>query len=171
MSNSSTTFAIVSTIAVATLGYCVYFDFKRRNDPEFRRSLREHTKNAERKAKLEAKQAKEQVISILKTKLAESLIAEPLPTSPAEKEQFFMTQVGHAEKLAAIVGKEVDAAIHFYKALAIYPNPTAILDIYQKSVPAEVYELIMALSAILPPASISDLLADGAAPAGVDETD
>lgn len=171
MSTSSSTFAIVSTLALAGLGYCVYFDYKRRSDPEFRRALREHTKDAERKAKREAKAAKDQLISVLKTKLAQSLLEEPLPTTPAEKEQFFMTQVGQAEKLAAIVGKEVDSAIHFYKALAIYPNPTAILEIYQKSVPAEVYELIMALSAILPPASISDLLAEGAAPAGVDEAD
>ncbi len=36
---------------------------------------------------------------------------------------------------------EMDAALCFYKALAVYPNPTDILGIYQRSVPEEVYEV------------------------------
>ena len=103
----------------------------------------------------------------MKKKLVESLLTDPLSTT--NKEQTFIEEVTLAEKLSAIVGKEDDAAIRFYRALSVYPDPTAILDIYQKSVPADIYELIILLTAIYPPANITSLLSESTA--SVQETD
>ncbi|GMM29637.1 Tom20 protein [Martiniozyma asiatica (nom. inval.)] len=159
-----------STIALGALGYCLWFDFKRRNDPEFRRQLKQQVRSAEKAAEKAKEEGNKQKVAILKQKLTQSLLTEPLPTNPAQVEQFFMEQVGMGEKLAVIVGKEIDAAVHFYKALAIYPNPTSILEIYQKSVTSDIYELIIMLTAILPPASVSSILNGSSEPAA-DEQD
>jgi len=39
MKTSTIVAATVGTLAVATIGYAIYFDQKRRSDPEFRRKL------------------------------------------------------------------------------------------------------------------------------------
>lgn len=152
------------SLAAGALGYCLYFDYQRRNNSEFRRSIYLKKRQAEKAEKLKAQESKLEKTKILKQKLAESLLSDPL--THANKEETFIKEVTLAEKLSAIVGKEIDAAIHFYRALSVYPDPTAILEIYQKSVPADVYEYIMLLTAIFPPANISSLLN-----ANVPETD
>lgn len=150
------------TIAAGALGYCVYFDYQRRHNADFRKAIYLKKRKAERAEKLKKESSKLETTQLLKKKLAESLLSAPL--SGENKEQTFIEEVTRAEKLSAIVGKEIDAAIHFYRALSVYPEPTAILEIYQKSVPADIYELIMLLTAILPPANITSLLNEPSAP-------
>ncbi|KAG0676965.1 hypothetical protein C6P40_001039 [Pichia californica] len=146
------------TAAAGALGYCVYFDYQRRNNVEFRKSIYKKKRQAERKERLQREASKKEKTIILKRKLTESLTNKPLTT--ANKEQAFIEEVTAAEKLASVPGQEIDSAIHFYRALSVYPEPTAILEIYQKSVPAEIYELIMLLTAIFPPANITSLLGE-----------
>jgi import receptor subunit TOM20 len=146
------------TAAAGALGYCIYFDYQRRHNPQFRKSIYLKKRQAEKAEKLKTEASKLEKTQLLKKKLAESLLTNPL--SAENKEQTFIEEVTRAEKLSAIVGKEIDAAIHFYRALSVYPDPTAILEIYQKSVPAEIYELIMLLTAIFPPANITSLLSE-----------
>lgn len=146
------------TLAAGALGYCLYFDYQRRHNPDFRKSIYLKKRQAEKKEKLKFEASRAERTEFLKQKLAESLLTDPMNT--ANKEECFIGEVTKAEKLSAIVGKEVDAAIHFYRALSIYPDPAAILEIYQKSVPADVYELIMLLTAIQPPANITSLLSE-----------
>ncbi|GMM48263.1 Tom20 protein [Pichia kluyveri] len=155
------------SLAAGAVGYCLYFDYQRRNNAEFRKSIYLKKRQAEKEEKLKNEISKKEKTEVLKKKLVESLLSEPLSTS--NKEQTFIEEVTLAEKLSAIVGKEIDAAIRFYRALSVYPDPTAILDIYQKSVPAEIYELIMLLTAIYPPANITSLLNESTA--SVQETD
>lgn len=149
---------IIGSIAAAAVGYAVYFDYSRRHNAEFRKALR---KSAKKHAKIqtdEANSAKSAKVSQMKQILEESLKEEPLPTSPAEKEQYFMTQVTQGEQLASIPGNEIPAAIAFYRALSVYPNPTDILGIYQKSIPSDVYDNIITLIAIKPPQSVASFL-------------
>lgn len=144
------------TLAAGALGYCFYFDYQRRNSQEFRKNIYLKNKEAEKAEKLAKNASKVKLTKILKEKLAASLASDPLTTE--NKEQTFITEIGLAEKLSAIVGKEVDAAIHFYRGLSVYPEPAALLTIYQKSVPADIYDLIVALTAILPPSNIAAAL-------------
>ncbi|AWU76770.1 hypothetical protein CAS74_000709 [Pichia kudriavzevii] len=146
------------TLAAGALGYCFYFDYQRRNNPEFRRAINAKKRQARKAEKLEREASRLEKTKFLKQKLTESLLSNPLNTT--NKEQTFIDEVSRAEKLSAIVGKEVDAAIYFYRALSIYPDPTVILDIYQKSVPADIYEMIFLLTAIFPPANITNLLSE-----------
>ncbi|KAF6012253.1 hypothetical protein HII12_002406 [Brettanomyces bruxellensis] len=147
-------------VAAAALSYCVYFDYERRHNPEFRKSINHKKRKAQKKAKMQAEEEKTKLFEVLKKKLNESLAASPLPTTLQEKEPYFLEQVSIGEKLGAIPGKEIDAAIYFYKGLAVYPNPTGILDIYQRTLPPQIYELVMKLTAIQPPKSVVNILGD-----------
>lgn len=149
-------------VGAAALSYCIYFDYERRHNPEFRKNLNQRKKRAQKKAKASAEKEKTKKLEILKKKLNESLEANPLPTKIQEKEAYFLEQVSTGEKVGAIPGKEIDAAIYFYKGLAVYPNPTGILDIYQRTLPPKIYELVMMLTAIQPPKSVVNILGDPA---------
>ncbi|KAF6011274.1 hypothetical protein HII13_002631 [Brettanomyces bruxellensis] len=139
-------------VAAAALSYCVYFDYERRHNPE--------KEKLKRRLRCKLKRRKTKLFEVLKKKLNESLAASPLPTTLQEKEPYFLEQVSTGEKLGAIPGKEIDAAIYFYKGLAVYPNPTGILDIYQRTLPPQIYELVMKLTAIQPPKSVVNILGD-----------
>ncbi|GAV53459.1 hypothetical protein ZYGR_0AI07430 [Zygosaccharomyces rouxii] len=144
--------------AVSLTGYAIFFDHKRRNSPEFRKHLKSKSKKQaalEKKQKEEAKQVKLQKVSEF---LAKELAANPTPTDPTRREETFTTNVEQGERLSIVSGKELDAAAKFYKALSVYPNPADLLGIYQRSVPETVYEYVVMMIAILPPANISTFL-------------
>lgn len=152
---------ILAAAATLTVGYAVYFDYERRNSPEFRRKLKKSKKHHEKEVIQDAKEAKSVKLEAVKAALIESMKdGEVPPADPAEKERFFMTQVTMGEQLSAVPGNELNAAIHFYKALSIYPNPTDILNIYQRSVPAEIYEYIIMLIALQPPQAVANILSE-----------
>ncbi|XP_058808898.1 mitochondrial import receptor subunit TOM20 homolog [Phymastichus coffea] len=52
---SKTTVSIAVGVAGIFVGYCVYFDRKRRSDPEFRKKLRERRKAEKEAAKTSSK--------------------------------------------------------------------------------------------------------------------
>ncbi|BGP56877.1 hypothetical protein JCM8202_002935 [Rhodotorula sphaerocarpa] len=137
--------AVVGAVAVATIGYAAVFDYRRRNDPIFRRRLAKEHKKVEKIAKHSEAVGKEQVANALKRALA-LVNAEKVPDSAEGKEQFFMEQVALGEQLAARSPEfYVASAISFYKALKVYPAPQELLMIYQKTQPAAVFDLVMEL--------------------------
>ncbi|RCK60614.1 Mitochondrial import receptor subunit TOM20 [Candida viswanathii] len=151
---------ITAVAAAALAGYAVYFDYQCRHSTDFRKSLKKRdVKQKKLKAKQEA-ESKQNKLESVKKALLEDLEANPIPTDLSEREAFFMEQVAVGEQKAKT--DAVEAAICFYKALAVYPNPTDILGIYQKTVPEDVYELVVMMIAVYPPASVSSILSKGA---------
>lgn len=151
--------AATAVVATALAGYAIYFDYQRRNSKEFRKSLKKKAvKQQKHKEKVE-KETKELKLETVKKALLEDLRANPIPTDLNEREAFFMEQVATGEQKAK--DNSIDAAICFYKALAVYPNPTDILGVYQKTVPEDVYELVVMMIAVYPPASVSSILNKG----------
>lgn len=73
-----------------------------------------------------------------------------------------MQQVALGEQLAVKPNQKIEAALCFYKALVVYPNPTDILGVYQRSVPEDVYEIVIMMIAVQPPAAVSNILGAGA---------
>lgn len=159
MNRIGTFTTVVASISAATVvGYALYFDYTRRTSAEFRKTLK---KKALKQSKIQAKQDKatlDSKLATVKNALEEHLKENPIPTGLEEKEAFFMEQVTLGEQLAVAADKKIDAAICFYKALAVYPKPTDILGIYQKSVPEDVYEMIIMMISSKPPSSIENLL-------------
>ncbi|KAI8141852.1 protein import receptor MAS20, partial [Fennellomyces sp. T-0311] len=135
-------------VAALGLGYIVYFDYQRRSDPNFRKKL----KQARKKAAKNAKQ-KQEVGQAEKIKLIESVILETaketFPTSPEEREKYFMAQVSAGETLTG-KGEEYynEAVLPFYKALKVYPAPMELMMIYQKTIPDPVFQIILNILSI-----------------------
>ena len=122
---SSRVSTVLTVAGVTVLGglvaYAVYFDYKRRNDVEFRKRLSRWPlvvdlgasltilspveKDKKRVKQATASQASsdaESGISPEELRAAlDKLRAEELPSDPEAKEQFFMAQVGMGEQLCA----------------------------------------------------------------------
>jgi import receptor subunit TOM20 len=86
----------VGTIVTGLLAYAVYFDHRRRSDPEFRRQLKRESKRTARAAKEDAEvQSKEQKKAIRAA--VERANEEGFPKDPEELEAYFMNEVAQGE--------------------------------------------------------------------------
>ncbi|KAL8902822.1 MAG: hypothetical protein Q9171_007592 [Xanthocarpia ochracea] len=138
-----------ATIALATLGalttgllvYAAYFDHKRRTDPEFRKNLKREARRIAKAAKEEAEAKganQKRKIRALVTEAQE----EGYPTNVEEKEAYFMNEVGRGEVLCQNEKTHVDAALCFFNALKVYPQPGDLITIYDKTVPKPVLDIV-----------------------------
>lgn len=152
--------AIIAAAGAVALGYAVYFDYSRRNNKEFRRRIRKNNDHHAKEKEAKQSQAKTAQVEVIQQVLMHSLAEEPIPTEAAKKEEYFMKQVTVAEQLSVVPGQEIQSALAFYRALSVYPNPTDILNVYQKSVPPQIYEYVIMMMALQPPLSIASFLGD-----------
>ncbi|KIK82048.1 hypothetical protein PAXRUDRAFT_14928 [Paxillus rubicundulus Ve08.2h10] len=148
MSRSTTALAVAGIALGGLAAYAVYFDYKRRTDATFRRQLRK-----EKKRVAKSQTPSEASASIggvdandLKSAL-EKVREEEVPAGPEEKEKYFMSQVGIGEQLCSQgPAFHLPAAMCFFRALRVYPSPVELIVIYEKTVPAPVFELVMQLT-------------------------
>ncbi len=130
------------------LAYAVYFDYKRRNDPQFRKQLKKESKRQARAAKEEAEAHTARQREAIRAAVEEAK-EEGFPTDVEEREAYFMQEVARGEGLsgegmsASPISKlkpnkflgtdNVEAALCFYKALKVYPQPSDLITIYDKT--------------------------------------
>lgn len=133
--------ATVGTVTTGLIAYAVYFDYKRRNDPNFRKELKKQSKRQARVAK-EAAEAhtvrQRQAIA----QAVEEAKDEGFPTDVEEREAYFMQEVARGESLSGEGTDNVEAALCFYKALKVYPQPSDLITIYDKTVPKPVLDIL-----------------------------
>lgn len=153
-----TTLTIASVVAAGAVAYAVYFDYNRRNSPEFRKQLRKRQQKEQKQAQKAQEADKKSKMLAVKKALTEDLAQNPLPTDLSKKEEFFLENVALGEQLANDPLSKIEAALKFYKALAVYPNPTDIMGIYHKTLPEDVYELLVMMIALQPPATITNII-------------
>jgi import receptor subunit TOM20 len=79
--------------------YAVYFDYQRRNNPDFRKALKRDAKRQARKAKEEDEALGKQQKAEIKAAIEEAL-EEGFPTDIEEKEAFFLQQISQGEAMA-----------------------------------------------------------------------
>ncbi|CCC67697.1 hypothetical protein NCAS_0A11390 [Naumovozyma castellii] len=147
--------------AVSMAGYAVYFDYQRRNSPEFRLKLKNKLKKEAKEIKLAEEKAKQEQLESLRNFLTEELIKDPVSMDPLRREEVFTTNVELGERLTISPGHELESAAKFYKALCVYPKPTDLLGIYQRTIPESIYEKIILMITVLPPSNITDFLSGG----------
>ncbi|CAG8586008.1 1032_t:CDS:2 [Acaulospora colombiana] len=125
----------VCALGVIGVSYAVYWDYMRRNDPEFRKNLTKRKKAAVEDAKVKA--------ADFLRKAVEEVAKETFPADVTTREKYFMEQVAKGESLFGN-GEDgyLDAALCFYKALKVYPNPVELIMIYQKTVPETVFNFV-----------------------------
>ncbi|KIJ56604.1 hypothetical protein M422DRAFT_773393 [Sphaerobolus stellatus SS14] len=150
-SSSSRTSSIVTIAAVTTVaaivGYAVYFDHKRRNDIEFRKSLRKQQKKVHKTVSKEKSRT-----AITPEDIREAYRAvksEAFPMSVPELEQYFQETVAIGEKLVAKGEQEyLNAAKAFFRALLVFPNQMDLMRIYQGMLPEPVLNILLELWAL-----------------------
>jgi len=111
---------------LAFVGYCIYFDHKRRSDPNFRVKLREKRKRARQSAKEHAK--------------SNSQIPD-LPDSES-MQRFFLQEVQLGEELLA-TGDIENGVDHLSNAVAVCGQPQQLLQVLQTSLPPQVFQLLL----------------------------
>ncbi|OJD40236.1 mitochondrial import receptor subunit [Diplodia corticola] len=138
-----------STIVVASVGavvtglvaYAFYFDYKRRNDADFRKALKRESKKQARAAKEEAEAGAAQQRILIREAVDRSN-EEGFPRDPEEVEGYFMQEVAHGEQMTQDGSDPVEAALCFYKALKVYPQPKELINIYDKTVPKPILDIL-----------------------------
>ncbi|KAI9770578.1 MAG: hypothetical protein M1840_003168 [Geoglossum simile] len=142
MKTSTVVALSVGTVATGLLAYAIYFDHRRRNDPNFRKSLRREHRRQAKAAKEETEAHGVLQREAIKAAMAEAK-EEGFPTDAEEKETFFMSEVSRGEQLCQ-EGPElaVEAALCFYKALKVYPQPRSLISIYDNTVPKPVLDIL-----------------------------
>ncbi|XP_029633341.2 mitochondrial import receptor subunit TOM20 homolog [Octopus sinensis] len=110
-------------VGICFLGYCIYFDHKRRSDPLFKQKLRERR----RKQRQNAKKG-----------------PTPLPAmnSPLEMQKFFLQEVHNGEELLA--QGDINGGIeHLSNAVAVCGQPHQLLQVLQQTLPAHVFQKLL----------------------------
>ncbi|KUJ16381.1 mitochondrial import receptor subunit tom-20 [Mollisia scopiformis] len=133
--------ATIGTVATGFLAYAVYFDYKRRNDPQFRKQLKKESKRQAKAAKEEAEAHTVRQRQAIRAAVEEAK-EEGFPTDVEEREAYFMSEVARGEGLSGDGTDNVEAALCFYKALKVYPTPSDLISIYDKTVPKPVLDIL-----------------------------
>ncbi|XP_050404423.1 mitochondrial import receptor subunit TOM20 homolog [Patella vulgata] len=107
------------------LGYCVYFDHKRRSDPNFKQKLREKRRNANRK-----------------TKAPTAGTEFPDLTNPEAMQRFFLQEVQLGEELLA-TGDIEGGVEHLSYAVAVCGQPQQLLQVLRQTLPPQVFSLLL----------------------------
>ncbi|XP_013776932.1 mitochondrial import receptor subunit TOM20 homolog [Limulus polyphemus] len=108
------------------VGYCIYFDRKRRNDPLFKQKLRE------KRAK--AKKQKEE------SKKGSSKLPDLKDYEAVQK--FFIQEVQLGEELLA-QGDIENGVEHLSNAVAVCGQPQQLLQVLQQTLPPQVFQLLI----------------------------
>ncbi|KAG0668597.1 hypothetical protein C6P45_004568 [Maudiozyma exigua] len=170
MSNSSLLSRTLAITGIATAlsvaGYAIYFDYQRRNNSDFRKSLKKKLRKQAKEEAQNQERAKQGKLQDIRNFLKEELLKNPIPTDPTQIQNVFSNNVELGEHLSMTPGNEMEAAAKFYKALAVYPKPTDLLGIYQRTIPENIYEIIVLMIAVMPPTNITDFISGGAMESG-----
>ncbi|KAJ7886748.1 mitochondrial outer membrane translocase complex, subunit Tom20 domain-containing protein [Mycena leptocephala] len=145
VSRTSSILTIAGISLCGIIAYAVYFDYKRRTDSEFRKKLRKEKKRVN-KSLAESREALAAETEVSEADLRDALKqikSEPRPATQEARENYFMSQVAMGEQLAARGEPfHLPAALSFYRALTVYPSPSELLGIYQKTVPDAIVKIV-----------------------------
>ncbi|KAG5724623.1 hypothetical protein E4T56_gene3665 [Termitomyces sp. T112] len=135
------------TLLSGALAYAYYFDYKRRNDAEFRKNLRKEKKRVS-KAVAQSKESLQSVkVDGQPSTFEEALELvrkEEPPASPEGKESYFMSQVAMGEQLSAKGPSHyLAAATCFYRAMKVYPSPMELMVIYEQTLPQPIVTVVI----------------------------
>lgn len=119
------TSALAAGVCGALLvGYCIYFDKKRRSDPNFKNRLRERRRK-QKVAKERAGQAK----------LPDLKDAEAV-------QKFFLEEIQLGEELLA-QGDYEKGVDHLTNAIAVCGQPQQLLQVLQQTLPPPVFQMLL----------------------------
>ncbi|XP_076276721.1 translocase of outer membrane 20 [Lasioglossum baleicum] len=119
---SKAAMGIAVGIAGLFVGYCFYFDQKRRSDPDFKKKLRER-----RKIRKQAQKASSRL---------------PDMKDHEGVQRFFIQEIQLGEE-KLMYGDVDGGVVHLSNAVAICGQPTQLLQVLQKTLPPQVFHLVL----------------------------
>ncbi|KAI0005042.1 MAS20-domain-containing protein [Russula compacta] len=142
------TLTVLAVAGVGILAYAVYFDHKRRTDAKFRKQLRREKKKIDKSVAQETTSSSTSGDAALPTAEILAVMAlvkdDRVPTTPEERENYFMSQVEKGEQLCAKGPNfAVEAALAFFRALRVYPSPVELIMIFQNTVPEPIFKIVL----------------------------
>ncbi|EMC91557.1 hypothetical protein BAUCODRAFT_38671 [Baudoinia panamericana UAMH 10762] len=166
---SYTTLALASAglLATSALAYALYFDHRRRTDADFRKHLKRQHKKVHKTLEAEAKSAERSQKEKIR-RVVEEANEEGFPRDPEETEGYFMQEVARGEGMCTDGSDPVDAAVCFYKALKVYPQPRELISIYDKTVPKPILDILAEMIAVDPDIHVSGSSSDAGGHATVE---
>lgn len=110
------------------IGYCLYFDKKRRSDPKYRQKIRERREKAELAAP-----KKQPVADVLEL---------PDMHDQSALQRFFMQEIIHGEK--DIENGDYESAVqHLANALVVCGQPSRLLQIFEKTIAPRIFAMLL----------------------------
>ncbi|XP_033734201.1 mitochondrial import receptor subunit TOM20 homolog [Pecten maximus] len=107
------------------LGYCAYFDYKRRSDPNFKEKLRERRRTVK-------------LSNSKKTGKAPSINSG----SYEDLQKFFLQEVQMGEELLA--SGDIEGGVeHLSSAVAVCGQPQQLLQVLQSTLPPQVFQMLV----------------------------
>ncbi|CAH1791247.1 unnamed protein product [Owenia fusiformis] len=126
---SNTTLGIVAATGLAFVGYCVYFDRKRRSDPLFKQKLRERRRKNNKGGKGKSSSSG-----------GTSQFPDLRDTDAMQK--FFLEEVQLGEQLLG-EGDIEGGVEHLSNAVAVCGQPQHLLSVLQQTLPPQVFQLLI----------------------------
>ncbi|XP_055704611.1 mitochondrial import receptor subunit TOM20 homolog [Phlebotomus papatasi] len=124
MEINKTTLGIAAGVAgTLFLGYCIYFDHKRRSDPDYKKKIRDRR----RKAKKAAAGNRPEIPNLLDKDAVQ---------------RFFLQEIQMGEMLIAN-GHIEQGVEHLANAVVVCGQPTQLLQVLQQTLPAQVFTLLI----------------------------
>ncbi|RUS86255.1 hypothetical protein EGW08_005997 [Elysia chlorotica] len=106
------------------IGYCIYFDKKRRSAPDFKRKLKERRMQSKQK------------------KTTSGTTRMPDLSNPEAMQRFFLQEVQKGEELLAS-GDTEEGVEHLSNAVAVCGQPQQLLQVLQQTLPPQVFALLV----------------------------
>ncbi|KAK7207561.1 hypothetical protein BZA70DRAFT_271631 [Myxozyma melibiosi] len=115
---------LVGSVLLCPILYCIYFDYKRRHDPAFRKLLRRTGKHhRQREAKLQNLRFRR----LIDSRISELELNRRATLPPVENSRFILDNLSIGENCAS-QGDYENSALAFYTALYVYPSPEELLN-------------------------------------------
>ncbi|CAJ1067689.1 Hypothetical predicted protein [Xyrichtys novacula] len=124
MMSGSTSAVIAGVCGAVFIAYCVYFDRKRRSDPQFKQKLRERR----RKQKAPA------------TKSGQAKLPDLADAEAVQK--FFLDEIQLGEELLS-QGEFERGVDHLANAIAVCGQPQQLLQVLQQTLPPPVFQMLL----------------------------
>ncbi|KAK6109076.1 MAS20 protein import receptor family protein [Brugia pahangi] len=107
--------------AAAFVGYCIYFDHKRRSAPDYKQKIREQRRATEKK---------------------KQPTTFPNLQNATEMQAFFLQEVQLGEELVAD-GHTEEGIEHLCNAITLCGQPVQLIQIFQQTLPSEHFDLLI----------------------------
>nr|XP_034996989.1 TOMM20-like protein 1 [Zootoca vivipara] len=114
---------LAGACGLAVLGYCLYFDHRRRSAPDFKRRLRE-------KRRKECEKAKEHDAELREMK------------DTAKLQEFFLEEIQLGQVWLAR-GEHKKSIEHLANAIAVCTHPNQLMHVLKQTLPPHIFEMLL----------------------------